>query len=71
MGDLIFYNLDGDENNTMDHVAIVTSLNDQDYPFVTQHTSAARDKYWSWSLSHSNWVASAYPGSSAYLVRFK
>jgi len=52
----------------VDHLAIVTSLNAQGYPSVTQHSIARLDRYWSWDPSGNNWIQYTHPGSRVYLL---
>jgi hypothetical protein len=68
VGDVIGYDWDNGADGVLDHLAIVTSLNAQGYPSVTQHTSPRRDRYWSWDPSGGNWIQYTYPGSRVYLI---
>lgn len=68
LGDVIAYDWDNGANGVIDHLAIVTSLNAQGYPSVTQHSVARIDRYWSWDPSGNNWVQYTHPGSRVYLI---
>lgn len=67
LGDVIAYDWEGD--GIIDHVAIVTNINDSGYPEVSQHSPTEQNRYWSYSNAHDNWIEFAYPGSVAYLIR--
>ncbi|MFT4135696.1 amidase domain-containing protein [Microbacterium sp.] len=69
LGDVIAYDWEGDGH--IDHLALVTSLNDQGYPSVTQRTPAQLNRYWSWSLESNDWIASpnVHPNAKVYLVK--
>jgi hypothetical protein len=64
LGDIIGY--DWDSDGVLDHLAIVTSLNPQGYPTVTQH-SPSDTRYWSWDPA-GNWIQITHPGSRVYLL---
>lgn len=68
VGDVIAYDWDGD--GKINHVALVTSVNEQGYPSITQHTPAQKDRYWSWSDSGNDWIEFASPGATAHLIKF-
>lgn len=53
LGDIIAYDFNGDQR--YDHLAMVTSLNTQGYPSVSEHSNPHRDRYWSWSIQGNNW----------------
>ena len=60
----------------LDHVAIVTGINSDGYPVISQHTAGARDKYWSWSEAYNTWIEKAYHHEKygppkAYLIKIK
>lgn len=65
-GDLIAYDWEGDA--IIDHVAVVTRLNEQGYPEVSEHSPRDENRYWSYSDVADNWIEFAYPGSVAYLI---
>lgn len=69
LGDVIAYDWEGDGH--IDHLAIVTALNAQGYPSVTQKTPDQLNRYWSWSDTSHDWISSAsvYPHAQAYLIR--
>lgn len=76
VGDLIFYNLNMHDPEDLDHVAIVTGINSDGYPVISQHTAGARDKYWSWSEAYNTWIEKAYHHEKygppkAYLIKIK
>lgn len=67
LGDIIAYDWNGDTK--FDHLAMVTSLNEQGYPSVSEHSNGNRDRYWSWSKEAGNWIEFATQGKAiAYLV---
>jgi uncharacterized protein YraI len=68
LGDIIGYDWNGPADGILDHLAIVTSLNGQGYPSVSQHSPSQVNRYWSWSADRNNWIQSAYPGSRVYLI---
>lgn len=75
LGDVIAYDFRDAKGNPgadgiIDHLSIVTSLNDEGYPFVTEHSVANVDRYWSWSINGDDWWENARPGSRAYLIKF-
>lgn len=67
LGDVIAYDWDGD--GTIDHVAIVTHLNGDGYPEVSEHSPTAENRYWSYSETDDTWIEAAKPGSVAYLIQ--
>jgi hypothetical protein len=67
LGDVIAYDWNGAPDGIIDHLAIVTSLNAQGYPSVTQHSPARTDRYWSWDPA-GNWIQYTHPGSRVYLI---
>lgn len=67
LGDILAY--DWNDDSKYDHLAIVTSLNAQGYPSVSEHSSGHRDRYWSWSEGAGDWIEFATDGMAvAYLV---
>jgi hypothetical protein len=69
IGDIIGYDWDGPKaDGFMDHLAMVTSLNAQGYPSVTQHSPSRRDRYWSWDEANSKWIQTVKPKSRVYLI---
>lgn len=66
LGDVIGYDWNGRPDGILDHLAIVTSLNQYGYPSVTQH-SPSRTRYWSWDPA-GNWIQVTHPGSRVYLI---
>ena len=66
LGDVIGYDWKGRPDGILDHLAIVTSLNQYGYPSVTQH-SPSRTRYWSWDPA-GNWIQVTHPGSRVYLI---
>jgi hypothetical protein len=67
LGDVIGYDWDNGADGRLDHLAIVTSLNSQGYPSVTQH-SPSRTRFWSWDPRKGNWIEFAHPGARVYLL---
>lgn len=67
IGDLIVYDYGGD--GELDHVSIVTSLNDSGFPTVTEHRNLER--YWSWSEASNpeRWLQEAAPNAQAFLLK--
>jgi hypothetical protein len=65
-GDVVGYDWDGPDG-VLDHLALVTSLNAQGYPTVTQH-SPSRTRYWSWDPGNNNWIEATHPGARVYLL---
>lgn len=44
-------------DRSIDHISIVTKLEDgTGYPFVSQHTPARTDRYWSWDPKGDDWI---------------
>jgi len=68
IGDVIAYDWDRGADGFVDHLAIVTSLNAQGYPSVTQHSAARVDRYWSWDPAGNDWIQNTYPGARVYLL---
>jgi hypothetical protein len=68
IGDIIAYDWNGGADGIIDHLAIVTSLNAQGFPSVTQHSNARIDRYWSWDPDGGNWIQYTHPGSRVYLI---
>ena len=66
LGDVIGYDWNGRPDGILDHLVIVTSLNQYGYPSVTQH-SPSRTRYWSWDPA-GNWIQVTHPGSRVYLI---
>ena len=77
VGDVIAYDWEGDGD--MDHVAIVTSISDGDYPNVAEWgtnqfpslTSSYTERGWTWSENHHQWLQQYYPGVTATLYHFQ
>lgn len=71
LGDVIAYDWEGDGH--IDHVALVTSVNGQGYPSVSQKTSDQLNRYWSWSNNDNDWISSpkVSPSAKAELVRVR
>lgn len=71
LGDVIAYDWDGDGH--IDHVALVTSLNAEGYPSVTQKTTDQLNRYWSWSETDDDWISSpgVSPNARAELIRVR
>lgn len=67
LGDVIAYDWEGD--GIIDHVAVVTNINDSGYPEVSQHSPTQENQYWSYSVADRNFIEKAYPGSAAYLIQ--
>ena len=69
LGDVIAYDWEGDGH--IDHVALVTSLNADGYPSVTQKTPDQLNRYWSWSDTDGGWISSpkVFPHAKAELIR--
>lgn len=68
LGDLIAYDWAGAPDGVIDHLAIVTSLDSQGAPSVTQHSIARKDRYWSWDPGGNDWIRYTHPGSRVYLI---
>ena len=68
LGDVIGY--DWNNDGRLDHLALVTDINEQGYPFVTEHTPGGTDRYWSWSPSKNDWYEAVNPSTRAYLLSF-
>lgn len=68
LGDVIAYDWDLGANGTIDHVAIVTHVDAQGSPSVSQHSPARYDRLWSWDPSGNNWIQFTHPGSRVYLL---
>lgn len=73
LGDVIGYDWDvrggrPGADGVLDHLAIVTSIDGQGYPFVTQHSPTQVNRAWSWSESAGAWIEVARPGARAYLL---
>jgi hypothetical protein len=76
VGDVIAYDWEGDGDP--DHVSIVTSISDGDYPNVaewgtnkTGHlTSGYDERGWTWSEKHHEWLQEESPGVTATLYHF-
>jgi hypothetical protein len=72
IGDVIAYDWDnGRADGIIDHVALVTDLNDQGYPSVTQHSPTQKNRYWSYSEVDHDWIEKLTPGARAYLVHIQ
>lgn len=69
VGDVIAYDWDGD--GVINHVSLVSSLNADGYPNITQHSPAASDRYWSWSATKKDWIQNVHKNSKAYLIKIK
>ena len=72
LGDIIAYDWDG---GTLDfqHLAMVTSLNDQGYPSVSQHSEGRQNRYWSYLPAgdghKGGWIEDLTHGKAvAYLI---
>jgi hypothetical protein len=68
VGDLIAYDWAGAADGVIDHLAIVTSLDAQGGPSVTQHSVARKDRYWSWDPGGNDSIQATHPGSRVYLI---
>ncbi|MFI6072092.1 amidase domain-containing protein [Actinoplanes sp. NPDC051343] len=68
VGDLIAYDWAGAPDGVIDHLAIVTSLDAQGAPSVTQHSLARKDRYWSWDPGENKPISASHPGSRVYLI---
>lgn len=66
LGDVIAY--DWQDDGEIDHLAIITAFNLDGYPFVTQHTSAQKNRFWSWDSSGGDWIENTLPKARAYLI---
>jgi hypothetical protein len=66
LGDVIAYDWEGD--GIVDHVAIVTNINDDGFPEVSEHSPTHENRYWSYSITADDWIEYAYPGSVAYVI---
>jgi hypothetical protein len=61
LGDIIGYDWnEPGADGVLDHLAIVTSLNDSGYPSVTQHDPNQASRFWSWSLNENDWIERYY-----------
>lgn len=58
-------------DGTIDHLAIVTKLNAQGYPSVTQHSVARLNRYWSWDPGAATWIERSRPGSKVYVIKMR
>lgn len=75
-GDVIAYDWNKGPNNRdkgsdglVDHLAIVTSVNEHGYPSVSQHTSPRTNRYWSWDpAGDGSWIEYSYPTARVYLI---
>lgn len=68
IGDLIAYDWAGAPDGVIDHLAVVTSLDAQGAPSVTQHSAARLSRYWSWDTGEGKWIWESHPGSRVYLI---
>lgn len=68
LGDVIAYDWEGD--GIIDHVAIVTRINEEGYPEVSEHSPTDQNRYWTYSDLDNAFIEAAYPGSVAYLIQF-
>lgn len=68
VGDIIGYDWKGPADGILDHLAIVTSVNAQGYPSVSQHSPSRLNRFWSWDPAGNNWIQNTHPGSRVYLI---
>jgi hypothetical protein len=68
LGDVIAYDWAGPPDGVIDHLAIVTSLDAQGSPSVTQHSAARKDRHWSWDPGANDSIPNSHPGSRVYLI---
>ena len=68
LGDLVAYDWAGAPDGVIDHLAIVTSLDAQGGPSVTQHSPARKSRYWSWDPGANQGIWESRPGSRVYLI---
>jgi hypothetical protein len=71
LADVIAYDWDSGADGRVDHLAIVTSINSDHYPSVSQHSPTRRDRYWSWDTGADNWIEFSHPGARVYLIHIK
>lgn len=71
LGDIIAYDWAGAPDGVIDHVAIVTALDAQRAPSVTQHSLARLNRYWSWDPGANAPVSQSHPGSRVYLIQIR
>lgn len=69
IGDLIAYDWnDGGADGFIDHLAIITYLDAQGGPSVTQHSVPRKNRYWSWDPGKNNTIPATHPGSRVCLI---
>jgi hypothetical protein len=68
IGDIIGYDWQGPADGILDHLAIVTDLNAQHYPSVSQHSNSRLNRYWSWDIDKNDWIQNTHLGSRVYLI---
>lgn len=63
VGDLIGYDWDTPTpDGTIDHLAIITKIDDTGYPLRSQHTPARLNAGWTYDPTHHTWIEHTHPG---------
>lgn len=75
VGDVIAYDWEGD--GSYDHLSLITSIQDDDYPNVSEWgtqvnwwevTIGYQDRGWTWSANSDTWLQNSYPDVRAQLL---